>query len=53
MMDINSRIDDLIEMEARSGSMDPELITPEYIFRMLGGKVPMEEIEEAMKKSWH
>ena len=51
--ELKRRIDDLIEMEARSGSMDPALITPEYIFRMLGGKVPMEEIEEAMKKSSH
>ena len=49
--DLKRRIDELIEMEARSGSMDPALITPEYIFRMLGGKVPMVEIEEAMKKS--
>lgn len=49
--ELKRRIDELIEMEARSGSMDPALITPEYIFRMLGGKVPMVEIEEAMKKS--
>ena len=49
--ELKRRIDDLIEMEARSGSMEPELITPEYVFRMLGGKVPMEEIEEAMKNS--
>lgn len=25
--------------------MDPALITPEYVYRMLGGKVPLEEIE--------
>lgn len=49
--ELKRRIDDLIEIEARSGSMDPALITPEYIFRMLGRKVPMVEIEEAMKKS--
>lgn len=51
--ELKRRIDELIEMEARSGSMDPALITPEYVFRMLGGKVPMVEIEEAMNQSWH
>lgn len=39
----------LIEMESRSCSMEPGLITPEYVFRMWGGKVPLEEIQEAMK----
>ena len=43
--ELKRRIDDLIEMEARSGSMDPALITPEYVYRMWGGKVPLEEIE--------
>ncbi len=47
--ELKRRIDELIEMEARSGSMDPALITPEYVFRMLGGKVPMEEIEEILR----
>lgn len=46
--DLKHRISDLIEMEARSGSMEPALITPEYVFRMLGGRVPLEEIEEVM-----
>ena len=50
MTDLTSRIENLIEMEARSGSMDPALITPEYIYRMWGGKVPLEEIEGAMKR---
>ena len=43
------RIREFMEMEARSGSMDPALITPEYIFRMWGGKVPLEEIEREMR----
>ena len=43
--ELKRRIDDLIEMEARSGSMDPALITPEYVYRMWGGKMPLEEIE--------
>lgn len=49
MIDLTSRIDDLREMEARSGSMDPALITPEYVYRMWGGKVPLEEIEEVLR----
>ena len=48
--ELKSRIDELIEMEARSGSMDPALITPEYVFRMLGGKVPMGDIEEIINR---
>ena len=44
-----ARLREFIEDEARSCSMDPALITPEYIFRMWGGKVPLEDIEEAMK----
>ncbi len=29
--------------------MDPALITPEYVYRMLGGKVALEEIEGAFR----
>lgn len=47
--DVKRRIDDLREMEARSGSMDPALITPEYVYRMWGGKVPLEVIEEVLR----
>lgn len=43
------KIEGLREMEARSCSMDPALMTPEYMFRLLGGTVPLEEIREAMK----
>ena len=38
-----------IEDEVRSCSMEPALITPEYVFRMWGGKVSFEEIEAALK----
>ena len=44
-----ARLREFIEMEARSGSMEPSLITAEYVYRMWGGKVAQEEIEEAMK----
>ena len=45
---LKQKIYDLITFEARSCSMDPALVTPEYVFRMWGGKVPLEEIEAAM-----
>lgn len=48
--ELKRRIADLMEMEARSGSMDPALITPEYVFRMLGGTVPLEMVREVMGK---
>ena len=30
--------------------MDPGCITPEYVYRMWGGSVPLEEIEAGMKR---
>ena len=47
--DLVARLCEFIEMEGRSCSMDPALITPEYVHRMWGGKVDLSEIEEAMK----
>lgn len=46
---IVGRLRCFMEEEARSCSMDPGCITPEYVFRMWGGSVPLEEIEAAMK----
>ena len=46
--DAVSRLREFIEVEARSGSMEPALITAEYVFRMWGGAVSMEEIEAAL-----
>lgn len=46
--ELKQKIKDLITFEARACSMDPALVTPEYVFRMWGGKVPLEEIEAAM-----
>ena len=48
MDDIVLRIRDLIENEARSCSMDFGCITPLYVYRMLGGKVSLEKIEQVM-----
>ena len=43
---LKDRIDRFIEEESRSMSM--EVITPEYIYRMWGGQVPLEDIKNAM-----
>ena len=42
------RLSVFMENETRSCSMDFGGISPEYIFRMWGGSVSMEVIEEAM-----
>lgn len=44
-----ARLREFIEMEAHSGSMEPALITPEYVCRMWGGAVEVSEIEAALK----
>ena len=43
------RLKEFMENEARSCSMDFGCITPEYVYRMWGGAVSLEEIEAAMK----
>ena len=48
--DIVSRVREFMEDEARSCSMDFGCITPEYVYRMWGGEVPIEEIAEAIRK---
>ena len=48
MDDIVLRIRDMIENEARSCSMDFGCITPLYVYRMLGGAVSLEKIEQVM-----
>ena len=47
-MDIVARLRQFIENEARSCSMDFGCITPEYVYRMWGGEVAIEDIERAM-----
>ena len=49
-MEIISRLREFMENEARSCSMDYGCITPEYVYRMWGGKVPLNEIEKAVGK---
>ena len=48
MDDIVLRIQNLMENEARSCSMDFGCITPLYVYRMLGGSVSVDEISTAM-----
>ena len=48
MDDIVLRIRDLIENETRSCSMDFGCITPLYVYRMMGGAIPMEDIENGL-----
>ena len=38
-----------MENEARSCSMDFGCVTPEYVYRMWGGAVALEEISEALR----
>jgi hypothetical protein len=47
-MDIVARLRQFIENEAHSCSMDFGCITPEYVYRMWGGEVAIEDIERAM-----
>ncbi len=46
--DIINRVSDFIENEARSCSMDFGGITPEYVYRMLGGQYSIDEIQDVL-----
>ena len=48
-MSLIDRLKEFMEHEARSCSMDFGCITPLYVYRMWGGAVPLEEIEEALR----
>ena len=45
---IVDRLREFMESEARSCSMDPGCITPEYVYRMWGGTVSLEDIKKAL-----
>ena len=47
--DIVVRLNEFVENEARSCSMDFGCVTPQYVYRMWGGAVPFDEIEEALQ----
>ena len=48
-MELVERLKNFIENEGKSCSFDPELITADYVYRMWGGTVPLDEIIEAFK----
>lgn len=47
---LEERLQSFIESEGKSCSFDPELITPEYVYRMWGGKFSIKEIENGFAK---
>lgn len=47
-MSVVERLQEFLENEARSCSMDFGCVTPLYIYRMFGGTVSMEEINKAL-----
>ena len=48
--DIISRLTEFLMNEARSCSMDFGCVTPQYVHRMWGGTVALEEIEAGLKE---
>lgn len=46
--DLKNRIKEFMDNEARSCSMDYGCVTPEYVYRMWGGSVALEDIEMAL-----
>ena len=49
MQDISLKLKEFMENEARSCSMDFGCVTPEYVYRMWGGAVAIEDIATAME----
>lgn len=49
-MNLAERLKVFIENEARSCSMDFGCVTPQYVYRMWGGTVALEEIEVGLKE---
>lgn len=47
--DIIVRLNEFVDNEARSCSMDYGCVTPLYVYRMWGGTVPFDEIAEALQ----
>lgn len=50
MSELVSRLQEFIENEARSCSMDFGCVTPLYVYHMWGGQVPLNDIEAAFKE---
>lgn len=45
------RLKAFMEAEAQSCSMDSGCITPEYVYRMWGGTVSLDDIDVALKEA--
>lgn len=45
---IVDRLREFMESKARSCSMDPGCISPEYVYRMWGGTVSLEDIKKTL-----
>ena len=50
MKELTSRLQEFIENEARSCSMDFGCVTPVYVYRMWGGSMALEEIEYGLDR---
>lgn len=50
MNEIVYRLQQFLESEARSCSMDFGCVTPQYVYCMWGGTVALEEIEAGLKE---
>ena len=50
MKELKEKLQEFTECEGKSCSFDPELITPEYVYRMWGGSVAFEDIATAMEE---
>jgi len=50
MNEFVSRLQQFLESEARSCSMDFGCVTPQYVYCMWGGTVALEEIEAGLKE---
>ena len=50
MDEIVSRLTEVLMNEARSCSMDFGCVTPQYVYRMWGGTVTLEDIEDGLKQ---
>lgn len=48
--EIIKRLKQFMDDEAKSCSMDYGCVTPQYVYRMWGGQVAIEEIENAMSE---
>ena len=50
MNEIDSRLEQFLEIEARSCSMDFGCVTPIYVYRMWGYAVSIEDIRERFRE---